>query len=44
MMDLPINSQLKLDSTYKTGTYKVTFFVKDDSQAKNQFLELLRVN
>ena len=30
MTDLPINSQLKLDSTYKTGTYKVTFYVKDE--------------
>jgi hypothetical protein len=30
MMDLQINSQLKLDSTYKTGTYKVTFYVKDE--------------
>jgi hypothetical protein len=30
MTDLPINSQLKLDSTYKTGTYKVMFYVKDE--------------
>ena len=30
MIDLQINSQLILDSTYKTGTYKVTFIVKDE--------------
>jgi hypothetical protein len=30
MIDLQINSQLNLDSTYKTGTYKVTFIVKDE--------------
>jgi len=38
MMDLPINSQLKLDSTYKTGTYKVTFFVKDEFTGQKSIL------
>ena len=38
MMDLQINSQLKLDSTYKTGTYKVTFIVKDELTGQKSIL------
>ena len=38
IMDLQINSQLKLDSTYKTGTYKVTFIVKDELTGQKSIL------
>ena len=38
IMDLQINSQLKLDSTYKTGTYKVTSIVKDELTGQKSIL------
>ena len=28
--EIPIESQVKLDSTYKTGNYKIIFYVKDE--------------
>ena len=28
--EIPIESQVKLDSTYKTGDYKIIFYVKDE--------------
>ena len=38
MTDLQINSQLNLDSKYKTGTYKVTFIVKDELTGQKSIL------
>lgn len=38
MMDLQINSQVKLDPSYKTGTYKVTFLVKDELSGQKSIL------
>jgi hypothetical protein len=44
--DLPIETQIKLDSTFKTGIYKITFFVKDELTEKkahiSSFFELSR--
>lgn len=44
--DLPIETQIKLDSTSKTGIYKITFFVKDELTGKkahiSSFFELSR--
>ena len=30
LIDLPIETQIKLDSTFKLGIYKITFVVKDE--------------
>ena len=32
--EIPIESQIKLDSSYKTGNYKITFYVKDELTGK----------
>lgn len=46
LIDLPIETQIKLDSTFKTGIYKITFFVKDERTGKkahiSSFFELSR--
>jgi hypothetical protein len=38
LTDLPIEIQIKLDSAYKLGIYKITFFVKDDATGKKEHL------
>lgn len=38
LIDLPIETQIKLDSTFKHGIYKITFFVKDESTGKKGHL------
>ena len=32
--EIPIESQIKLDSTYKQGNYKIIFYVKDELSGK----------
>lgn len=39
IMDLQINSQIQLDSTYKLGSYKVIFNVTDDPTGKKASLQ-----
>jgi hypothetical protein len=38
LSDLPIEVQIKLDSTFKTGNYKITFFVKDELGGRRSYL------
>jgi len=35
LSDLPIETQIQLDSTYKTGNYKIIFNVSDDLAGKS---------
>lgn len=46
LVDLPIEIQIQLDSKYKLGIYKITFFVKDEATGKkghlSSFFELSR--
>jgi len=45
MTDIEINSQLKFDSSYKTGAYKITFNVTDDfNQRKTSFWSFFDLN
>lgn len=37
--EIPIEMQIKLDSTYKTGNYKIIFYVKDELSGKEIFIE-----
>ena len=37
--EIPIESQVKLDSTYKTGNYKIIFYVKDELARKEVSIE-----
>lgn len=37
--EIPIESQIKLDSTYKTGNYKIIFYVKDKLTGKEISIE-----
>ncbi len=37
--EIPIESQIKLDSTYKTGNYKIIFYVKDELTGKEISIE-----
>ncbi len=37
--EIPIESQIKLDPTYKTGNYKIIFYVKDELSGKEIFIE-----
>lgn len=37
--EMPIESQIKLDSTYKTGNYKIIFHIKDELSGKEIFIE-----
>ncbi|MCX6169301.1 MAG: hypothetical protein NTX65_08175 [Ignavibacteriales bacterium] len=38
LIDLPIETQIKLDSTFKLGNYKITFFVKDELTGRKAYL------
>ena len=38
LIDLQIETQIKLDSTYKLGNYKITFFVKDELSGRKAYL------
>ena len=38
--EIPIESQIKLDSSYKTGNYKITFYVKDELTGKEISTEI----
>lgn len=38
LIDLPIEAQIKLDSTFVTGNYKITFFVKDELTGRKAYL------
>jgi len=37
--EIPIESQIKLDSTYKTGSYKIIFHIKDKLSGKEIFID-----
>ncbi len=37
--EIPIESQIKLDSTYKTGNYKIIFYVRDELTGKEISIE-----
>ena len=37
--EIQIESQIKLDSTYKTGNYKIIFYIKDELSGKEIFTE-----
>ncbi len=37
--EIPIESQIKLDSAYKTGNYKIIFYVKDELSGKEISIE-----
>ncbi len=38
LIDIPIETQIKLDSTFVTGNYKITFFVKDELTGRKAYL------
>lgn len=38
LVDFPIEVQIKLDSTFQTGIYKITFIVKDEATGKQGHL------
>ena len=38
LIDFPIEAQIKLDSSFKPGIYKITFFVKDEATGKKGHL------
>lgn len=38
LIDIPIETQIKLDSTFAPGIYKITFFVKDEATGKKGHL------
>lgn len=46
LVDFPIETQIKLDSTFITGIYKITFIVKDEGSEKqvysSSFFELTK--
>lgn len=46
LVDFPIETQIKLDSTFITGIYKITFIVKDEGSGKqahsSSFFELTK--
>lgn len=46
LIDLPIETQIKLDSTFKPGIYKITFVVKDEADGDeghlSSFFELTK--
>lgn len=37
--EIPIESQIKLDSAYKTGSYKIIFYVKDELSGQEISIE-----
>ncbi len=37
--EIPIESQIKLDSAYKTGNYKIIFYVKDELSGQEISIE-----
>lgn len=37
--EIPIELQMKLDSTYKTGNYKIIFYIKDELTGKEISIE-----
>ncbi len=38
LIDLPIETQLKLDASFKLGIYKITFFVRDEATGRKAHL------
>ena len=41
--EIQIESQIKLDSTYKTGNYKIIFYIKDELSGKEIFTESINL-
>ena len=39
ILEIPIESQIKIDSTYETGNYKIIFYVKDELTGKEISIE-----
>lgn len=37
--EIPIESQIKLDTNYKTGSYRIIFYVKDELTGKENSIE-----